>query len=73
MEEPKRVIVLHEGNDSGNGMWKCKSSCSKSTSCVHIKSAQNQLQRWIQSDPEARHEMLMENGDNELIEAKGKC
>ena len=58
MEEPKHVIVIHEGNDNGRGMWRCKSGCGKSTLCAHIKSAQDELQHWIHEDPKAQHECL---------------
>ena len=47
MEEPKRVIVIHEGDDSGLGAWRCKSGCGMRSLCAHIKSAQDELQRRI--------------------------
>ena len=71
MEEPKRVIVMHEGEDNGSGVWRCK-SCGQSSRCTHIKMAQHELQRWVLKDPNARHELEEEDADDNLNPVRGK-
>lgn len=48
-----RAIVTHKGRDDGGGSWRC----SKDTgSCMHVKDAQDHLQRLLKGDPDATHD-----------------
>jgi hypothetical protein len=47
-----RVVVEHNGNDDGDGEWKCYRD-SKSFDCVHIIEARHTLQKYLHGDPNA--------------------
>lgn len=51
MQIASRVVVTHEGDDSGQGRWYC--SKDKLVNCPHSKKAQKHLQELVQGDPDA--------------------
>lgn len=51
MQIGSRVVVTHDGDDSGSGSWVCSKDRVKA--CPHTKKAQDYLQKLLQADPEA--------------------
>lgn len=47
-----RVFVVHQGQDSGDGLWQCGKD-KLSSDCTHIKRARDHLQKLIHGDPQA--------------------
>lgn len=54
-----RVIVIHEGSDKGDGVWKCVKNCGQR--CIHIAAAQRYLGQDHSEDAE-------EDGEESLVD-----
>ncbi|KAJ7578889.1 hypothetical protein C8J56DRAFT_1110903 [Mycena floridula] len=66
--EQKRQIVLHDGSDNGSGKWTCQ-KCGHRQRCLHIKRAQDALQRLIHVNPDAKDERTDAETVQDLPEA----
>ncbi|KAJ7574366.1 hypothetical protein C8J56DRAFT_803143 [Mycena floridula] len=66
--EQKRQIIHHDGSDDGSGKWTC-GKCGQRQRCLHIKRAQDALQRLIQVDPDAKDERTDAEAAQDLPEA----
>ncbi|KAJ7576248.1 hypothetical protein C8J56DRAFT_900165 [Mycena floridula] len=53
----RKEIVLHNGSDNGSGKWTCQ-KCGHRQRCLHIKRAQDALQRLIHVNPDAKDERM---------------
>lgn len=46
-----RVIVVHEGPETGYGTWTCRKDKKTAYECLHVVRARRQLQRLLSGNP----------------------
>ncbi|KAJ7583992.1 hypothetical protein C8J56DRAFT_790501 [Mycena floridula] len=61
--DKNRAIVTHYGGNNGSGNWHCDRGCGHNPPCIHVKHAQDQLQRIVQCDPNAVHDPNIAYGE----------